>query len=248
MIKTKLVDQDIQLTFEDGCREFFEAWNSRCNREIRKTLKLKSHLSPKEYLYRIYYYSNLVDRMELNDSSINDPSNKSTNSVLNKGVSSIVLVLSIVLLVQLWIPAKQTQYEFLGLNISSFGFFDFKTFFYYASNKSILFALGLLWFVTCRYWWRWAILSPVLFYLYQFWEIFQPVKDINSTGNLNILPLVFLTVLVVILLWGLIRRISVNRDYREFLKTELNRSLEQLSREETRNYLWQIKVNSPEVL
>jgi hypothetical protein len=186
--------------------------------------------------------------MELKDSSINTPSNKSNNSFLDISVSGIVLVLSIALLVQLWIPAKQTQFEFLGINISSFGFFDFKTFFYYASNKLILFALGVIWFATCRYWWRWAIFSPILFYLYQFWEIFQPVKDINSAGNLNILPLVFLTVLVIILLWGLIRRISVNRDYREFLKNEMNRSLEQLSREETRNYLWKIKVNSPEVL
>ncbi len=112
----------------------------------------------------------------------------------------------------------------------------------------VLCVLGLIWFATCRYWWRWAILSPVLFYLYQFWELFQSINDIDSTGNLKVLPLALLAAIVVAILWKLIRSISITRDYRQLLKLELDKNLEQFSREEMQNKLTQIKVNGPEVL
>ena len=112
----------------------------------------------------------------------------------------------------------------------------------------VLCFLVLVWFATCKYWWRWAILSPVLFYLYQFWEIFQSVKEIDGSGNLKVLPLALLAAIVVAILWKLIRSISITRDYRQLLKLELDKNLEQFSREEMQNKLTQIKVNGPEVL
>ncbi|MGB5190070.1 hypothetical protein, partial [Robiginitalea sp.] len=60
--------------------------------------------------------------------------------------------------------------------------------------------------------------------------------------------LALLTVIVIAFLWKLIRSISITRDYRQFLKLELDKNLEQFSREEIRNHLMQIQVHNPEVL
>ncbi|MEJ2585244.1 MAG: hypothetical protein P8Z38_09440, partial [Robiginitalea sp.] len=79
-------------------------------------------------------------------------------------------------------------------------------------------------------WWRWAILSPIIFYSYQFWESFQPVETVDGSGNLNVFPLVFLTILGVFLLSKVIRRIFINLDYQAFLEEELERSIGELSK------------------
>jgi hypothetical protein len=248
VVKKKLVNRDLGLTFEAGCRELFEARNSRYNREIRKTLQSRSDFSPKEYLHRVYYYSSLADRMDGVNSVSYDPSGRGPGVFLNLALSSLLLVLLIVLFAHHWVPQNEASSTILGLQIGSFGFRDSSTFIFYASNKMVLCVLGLIWFATCRYWWRWAILSPVLFYLYQFWELFQSINDIDSTGNLKVFPLALFMAIVVAVLWKLIRRISITRDYRQLLKLELDKNLEQYSRQEIQNQLMQIKVNSPEVL
>ncbi len=247
-IKTRLVAQDIDLTFEAGCKEFFEAWNSRYNREIRMILQRKSDFSPKEYLQRIYYYSSLAERMEGMHFSAGTSASWRPSRLLDIALSGLLLVLLALLFARHWIPPNESSSILFGLHVGSFGFRDSSTFLFYASNKMVLCILGLVWFATCRYWWRWAILSPVLFYLYQFWEIFQSVKEIDGSGNLNVLPLALLTVIVIAFLWKLIRSISITRDYRQFLKLELDKNLEQFSREEIRNHLMQIQVHNPEVL
>lgn len=248
VVKRRLVNQGIHLTIEAGCKELFEAWNSRYNREIRKTLKSKSDFSPKEYLQRVYYYSKLADQMEGVNSVSRASSGRGSGVSLNLALGGVLLVLLVVLFAHHWVPPNDASSTILGLQIGSFGFRDSTTFIFYASNKMVLCALGLIWFATCRYWWRWAILSPVLFYLYQFWELFQSVDNIDSTGNLKVLPLALLSVIVIAVLWKLIRSISITRDYRQLLKLELDKNLEQFSREEIQNKLMQIKVHNPEVL
>ena len=248
VVKKKLVNRDIGLTFEAGCRELFEARNSKYNREIRKTLQRKPELSPMEYLQRLYYYCKLADRMEEVYSPAQDSSGSRPSVLLNLALSSLLLVLLALLFAFHWIPENETSSIVFGLEVGSFGFRDSSTFFFYASNKMVLCLLGLVWFATCKYWWRWAILSPVLFYLYQFWELFQSVKEIDGSGNLKVLPLALLAAIVVAILWKLIRSISITRDYRQLLKLELDKNLEQFSREEMQNKLTQIKVNGPEVL
>jgi len=248
IVKNKLVNRDIELTFEAGCRELFEAWNSRYNLEIRKTLQSRSDFSSKEYLHRVYYYSNLADRMEGINSASCASSGRGPGVLLNLAMSGLLLVLLALLFVFHWIPENETSSVIFGLRVGSFGFNDSSTFVFYASNKMVLCVLGLAWFAACRYWWKWAIVSPVLFYLYQFWELFQSVDNIDSSGNLKVLPLALLSVIVIAVLWKLIRSISITRDYRQLLKLELDKNLEQFSREEIQNKLMQIKVHNPEVL
>lgn len=247
-VKTKLVNRDIRLTFEAGCRELFEAWNSRCNLAIRKTLNRKAHLTLHEYIQRIYFYAVLVEKQEDRNLKQNNYPKRRWSKFRAFMIFGILISLILMLFVHHWIPSEQTRFEILGFEIGSFGFRDSGTFLFYSLNKFTLCILGLIWFATSKHWWRGAILSPILFYLYQFCESFYPTTNLDGEGNLNIMPLVLIAILSVILLWALIRRISENRDYKDFLKRELEASLQELSREEARGSLFQIKVYNPEIL
>jgi hypothetical protein len=244
-VKAKLVDRPVPLTFKAGCREVLNAWTARYNREVRKTLNLKPHLSLREYIHRVYFYSVIMEKRDIQDS---DKQHIKRYKSWDFGISLLLILVTFLLIVHHWIPENEMQSNFLGIRIESFGFKDSSTFMFYTSNKLVLFLLGLIWLMTSPYWWRWAILSPTLFYFYQFWEILQPVGDLASAGNLKLLPAIFLIVLGITLLWNLINSISLNREYHLYLKSELENSLREVGREEAKNYLLKIKVNNPEIL
>ncbi|MDM9631804.1 hypothetical protein [Robiginitalea aurantiaca] len=235
------------MNFETGFRELLDDWNSQWNRAIRITLAQKSTLPLKEYLYRVYYYSDLLD-MHNTKVSRQQPEHRALSRGQNISRIALLLFLSMLIFVHHWIPDGQNQIEILGLEIGCFGFRDLSTFLFYASNKFVLCVLGLIWLLNTQYWWRGAILSPVLLYLYQFWEIFQPMPVLESEGNLKIMPLIALTISAVALLWALIKRISENQVYQTLLKSELDKGLRELSREKAKSRLFQMQVHNPEIL
>jgi hypothetical protein len=57
----------------------------------------------------------------------------------------------------------------------------------------------ILWFLTCQQWWKYAILSPIILYSYQFWEATQDVLFLDEAGNINAFPAIFCVVLFLLL-------------------------------------------------
>ena len=221
----------IKLTSGYYWREIFTSRNSRFNREIGKTINNRSKFTLKEYVCRIYHYrllfykdsSMLVKAEEVPDGKFR----------LNENLflSLFICVLALLLIIHHIIPSGLEKVTFLGIQISSFGFLDISTFVFYVSQKFVLLCVVIIWFITSNNWWRWAILSPIFFFSYQFWESFQDTLFLESYGNLRVLPLVLLTMLGVFLLSKVIRRVSINLDYQAYLEEELDKSLGELSRE-----------------
>ena len=52
-----------------------------------------------------------------------------------------------------------------------------------------------LWFLTCQQWWKYAILSPIILYTYQFWEATQDINALDAAGNIKAFPAIFCVVL-----------------------------------------------------
>ena len=200
------------------------------NNEIRRTVNNKPNLELKEYVYRIYYFNQLAASNENRFPSLRRQ--QIGNSIKDNSILGLTMILlSALLLIHFVVPSNVNFLQFGSITIGSFGFKDFGTFIYYTSQKFVLLNLSIIWFVFNPYWWRWAILSPIIFYSYQFWEGFQTTSDLESSGNLSVFPLVFLTIAGVFLLSRVIRRISINLDYQEFLEEELENSIAQLSRD-----------------
>jgi hypothetical protein len=185
-----------------------------------------------EYAKRLYYYKYIVKR-SIRESKFVDPNG--FKSLRNKGLDKyyglVILALTLLLFVEYFIPPGKNTVIVLGFEIQSFGFRDVNTFMWYISQKIFLSVSVIIWFINSNNWWRWAILSPIFFFSYQFWESFQNTLFLESYGNLRVLPLVLLTMLGVFLLSKVIRRVSINLDYQAYLEEELDKSLGELSRE-----------------
>ncbi|WP_445382241.1 hypothetical protein [Robiginitalea sp. IMCC43444] len=87
-----------------------------------------------------------------------------------------------------------------------------------------------VWFVSNPHWWRYALLSPLVLYVYQFWETFQGLETVEDYENVRVFPLVFLTISFIMLLSKVIRRRSRTLDYQIHLQAELDKGIEVLSR------------------
>ena len=153
-----------------------------------------------------------------------------SKNIIDVVFAFLTLATSLLLFIDNFIPPGDQSVNLGGIIIGSFGFQDVKTFSWYISQKFALCIITIIWLFSCVSWWRWAILSPIIFYSYQFWESFQPVYAVDGQGNLNILPYVFLTILGVLLLSKVIRRFSINLDYQALLEEELDKSIGELSR------------------
>jgi len=210
--------------------EFFSSWNNKYYSLLKNIINDKPNFSLKEYVFRIYYYNQLVNQ-KYNSSSIDSEVSCSRNKKnLDVFFALMIICVLLILFVDNFIPANKQNMDLFGFNVGSHGFNDVKTFSWYISQKFAMSILAFIWLINNVSWWRWAILSPIIFYSYQFWESFQPVEDIDGSGNLNVFPLVFLTILGVFLLSKVIRRISINLDYQVFLEEELEKSIGELSR------------------
>ena len=57
-----------------------------------------------------------------------------------------------------------------------------------------------LWFLSSQQWWKYAILSPIILYSYQFWEAMQDINTLDAAGNIKAFPAIFCVVLLLIII------------------------------------------------
>jgi len=227
--KEKLYSQHLSLSINQIWKEILFAKNSKFNRQILNTFKNRADFSLKEYSCRLYYYAKIAA-----SDNKRTPYSCSQKDLKNDGLDYslglfLILVTSL-LFVHDTISNNVQEISFMGIEMGSFGFKDVGTLIYHISQKFVVCIFMVVWFITSDFWWRWAILSPIIFYSYQFWESFQPVYEIDGAGNMSVFPLVFLTILGVLLLSRIIRRISINLDYKTILEEELDKSIGELSK------------------
>lgn len=212
-------------------RELCSSWAHKFNLHTNEVIVKKTGFTLKAYLHRVYYLTQVLEKKyDLNNSEGLRYNLFEQGRRTQVVLSGFIIITSIFIYLDNFIPAGVESLRIGNIEIGKFGFQDVTTFFWYASRKLSLCFLGVMWFITSANWWRWAILSPIIFYAYQFWESFQPISEIDGEGNIKVFPLVFITILGVLLLSKIIRRISVNLDYQTLLREELNQGLEELSR------------------
>jgi len=105
------------------------------------------------------------------------PLNTWENIVLFKksDIFIIVILLLIPALYHLYsfVPEKEKILQIGVLTIYDHGFTDVHTFMWYMNLKICIILPLIVWFITCPYWWRYAILSPIVLFAHQLWEGFQ---------------------------------------------------------------------------
>ncbi|MCO5723584.1 hypothetical protein [Robiginitalea marina] len=231
LFKKHILTYYIEITFYQMIREIVFSWNTKLNYQIKSFIKKKPTFSLREYLIRAYYLQEMAE--QLKNEGREDTSDLNVVKTLKKKSSiffTVVIVMTTVFFfLEGFLPRNSKTLNIGGLVIESYGFEDVTTLVWYTSQKAFLVSALIIWFITSPYWWRWAILSPLIFYTYQFWEAFQPETQIESAGTLNVFPLVFATITLVLLISRIVRTHSITMDYKALLERELDHGITELS-------------------
>ncbi len=126
-------------------------------------------------------------------------------SVVKQSTERVVFFLLVIIFIMyflyLLIPEGVMKIDLGLFYLKSYGFPDVHTLIWYMSVKLCVLIPLCIWFVTCPFWWKFSILSPIVLYAYQLWQAFQPENDtVDHYEYLSSLPyLLFLILLLYII-------------------------------------------------
>ena len=111
----------------------------------------------------------------------------------------------------------------LGFEIGSFGFLDIQVLVYYSKMKLLILFFAITWYLTCKHWWKSAILVIVTIELLKLISAFNA----NSEGMDEIdfvvsLPITFPIILLLFLVSRKINTYSLSKDLRSEIDIEID--------------------------
>ena len=99
------------------------------------------------------------------------------------------------------IPDGIEVYHTKWFTITSHGFNDISYYWYYMGMKLAFLIPLCVWFVTSRYWWRFAIFSPIILCTYQVWALYQNTSEqLDEYEYIKAFPTTCLLILFLLLL------------------------------------------------
>lgn len=203
----------------------------KLNKKVEQVLETKNVDSLPKYLCRIYL---LLELLNVKTSSrLSSVSNQySSASIQKSDYMSIffILVSTLLLLVYDFVPNSLREISFYGIKIGSFGFNNFHTFIWYTFFRLAL-LLILIWsYFKIDLWWRWALLSPIFFYSFQFLEIFFSMR-MDELGNIIYLgPILILVLFILVVIWKISSREFLANKYKDIIQEEFEVKITEISK------------------
>ncbi len=205
--------------------------NSSVKNGISRVLHLKEErkrISNYIYLRKAVYLKNAFHKKyKFLKANSNYNSNRRFMS-LDIAICFMIVMIYFSWFLPYFIPDNLPFIEFFGVKLGAFGFKDFSMFVWFVSRKLVIIFILSSWFITSPHWWRYAILSPLIIYSYQFWEAFQDVSELDSVGNLRVFPLVVLNVALVIMVSRFVKYRSQFMAVYEEISREVDEMLDEM--------------------
>ncbi|WP_422080314.1 hypothetical protein [Ulvibacterium sp.] len=147
----------------------------------------KQVLAKKEYLRKLMVIKTFMS------GSLENLTPNTTNSK-RKGkwdflIVALLVFIPFLLYSHIFIPENIEEYTILWFTIHSHGFVDVNTFYWFVCLKLGILLPMVIWFLTAKDWWRYAILSPIVLVVYQSFEAFAPYKITDEISLFKALPL-----------------------------------------------------------
>ncbi len=151
-----------------------------------------------KYFQNLFHLKNYIEEKLV---SINDIEEKSTLTKKGRRILIGLFVLMPLLFnIHHMIPIDKMSMKLLFFNLNSHGFPSVNILVWLFFVKLTFLLSIAIWFTTCQYWWKYAILSPIILVTYQIWEMFQDVRYIDAWGNLKALPVILFVVLTLVII------------------------------------------------
>lgn len=138
---------------------------------------------------------------------------------IRKDIIMAILIITLPFVFYLYnlAPKHNRVWEIFLFKINSGTFYDVNVFLWNIFTKILIIAIISIWFITCKYWWRFALLLGLTIETFKLLGIFKEAYFINSKINLWIfvLPIAFIYSLLLIY-------ISKKIGYYNYAKTEIS--------------------------
>lgn len=172
---------------KSGLIQKYPTLHKAIDREARSLSEAKQVLAKKEYLRKLMVMKTFINN------SLEQPASESNGS-RPKGKWDLLIVVLLIFTPFLlysykFIPENVQDYKVLWFTIHSHGFVDVNAFFWFVCLKLGTLLPMVIWFVTAKDWWRYAILSPIVLMVYQLFESFANYEITDETSFFKALPL-----------------------------------------------------------
>ena len=221
------------LTFssKDFLRELIALKYSRILENIEKTTRNSNEITTIQYVSRLHFYRELMQKAIDHNEVDGKPKLRWLNAKLYRMLAVILLIISLLLnFVYLAIPEELNRMDVGLLAISDLGFGSLSNLAWYFLKKVSLLIVLIVWFSISKNWWKIAILSPILIYSFQLFEVFYDVEDLESYVDSSVFSLILFISLVILLLSRIVKLKSKMMDYLDLTQGELNKEIARLSK------------------
>ncbi len=177
------------------------------------------------FIQKLYYY-----KIELEKDIIPVGTNVYQSSNGTHKRFNLVLAILLLLTIFLWFSNRLVRRDVMELNfwifsLDSNGFNDVFTYIWFLKIKLIVLLPSVFWFITLKDWWRYAILSPIIIYGYQFWEASRNVDTLDAISNLKLVPFVIIILGLLIFLSRKFKNKILFSELHSFLTKEIDNLL-----------------------
>ncbi len=166
----------------------YERLYKTISKETQTLTEAKQVLPKNEYLRKLMVIKTFINN------SLEQPTSQISSSRPKKKWDLLIVALliftSFLLDSYKFIPENVQQYKVLWFTLHSHGFVDVHTFYWYVCIKLGIFLPMVIWFVTSRDWWRYAILSPIVLMFHQLLEGIAPREITDEISFFKALPLI----------------------------------------------------------
>ncbi len=120
------------------------------------------------------------------------------------------------------IPTTLEETTILGVSIEAGAHGNLNYYAYYFFTK-VVFAIGFcIWFLTCRYWWRWGILVPIAMLLFQIMGVVNTsISYIDEFDFWYSLPVVLPILAILVAISHKLRFYAQGLDLRDEIENEI---------------------------
>jgi hypothetical protein len=222
----------VEIKSKELLGEIFYNNYGKLNRKAEEVLKSEQTIPLSNYLCRVYLLLEIFNKKATGELSTLY-NQKSGENFQRSDLKSIFLLLvgTLLLFVYNLVPLSIENISILNIEIGDFGFNSLHTFVWYSFFRLSLIIILLWCYSQINFWWRWAMLSPIVFYTYQFFEIFLTM-GIDELGNIiHLSPILLLVLFVMFIVWRSSSKEYLAKRYKELVKYELESKISEISKD-----------------
>ncbi len=155
-----------------------------------------------------------------------------------KDIIIATIIVALPFLFYLYRLAPETKvWETLIFRIDSNYYEGIDVFFWTLANKLLTLLILLIWFVTCKHWWRFAIIVPIIIECYKFLSILNDdLRYVDEFEFVYSLPLTIPLILFLVFLSKKLNYYSLSKSLNNELNDEINSLMNEFSNFKTEDY------------